>query len=108
MSSSHPVRPDFGTAIPALAGFYVLGVLSDGNGYPCEAIQYPVVAWVLEEESFAPYPVTLEGVQFDNVYILQPDGSVERPCLDGYPSVAEWLADQQAKHEQKKRGDDGR
>jgi hypothetical protein len=98
MTARFPVRPDFGATIPAQPGFYMLGVLGDGDGFPFEVIQYPVVAWALETESFAPYPVTLEGVQFDNVAILQPDGVVEIPCVGGYPSVAEWLADQQAKH----------
>lgn len=91
-------KPGFVKIIHADKDFFVLGFVSDDSGYPIEAIKYPVVAWALEDGTLAPYPITLEGVQTENCYILQPDGTVERPMIGSFASVEEWLADQQAVH----------
>lgn len=91
-------KPKFVGTISANPGFYVLTEIGDDNGYPVEADKAPVVAWALEEDSLAAYPVTLEGVQTDNDYVLYPDGAVERPGIDGFRSVTEWLAAQQDDH----------
>jgi hypothetical protein len=79
--------------IPAFPGFHVLELRHDQDG-GIEPVLRPIVAWALEDEIFAPYPVTLEGVKTD-AYILQPDGRVEKVCDCDYPSVAEWLKGQQ-------------
>lgn len=75
--------------IVANPGFYVLDILTGDD--TVEPIQYPVIAWALEDGALAPYPITQEGIQLQNVYILQPHGTVERACIDGYPSVGDWL-----------------
>ncbi|WP_151448499.1 hypothetical protein [Lacisediminimonas profundi] len=90
--------PEFTQIIPADKSFFVLDVLYDDNGYPVAPIKYLVVAWALEEGTLAPYPVTLEGVQTASCYILQPDGAVERPGIDGFANIEDWLADQQSDH----------
>jgi hypothetical protein len=82
----------------ASPGYAVLGVLSGDHGEPVEAIKYPVIAWAFEEISLAPYPITLEGVQLDSLSILQPDGSVEQPCIGGFANIDEWFENQQAEH----------
>lgn len=90
----------FGQVVFANPGFAVIEALCDEQGCPAEINQIPVIAWVLEEVSYAPYPVTLEGVRVDPCYILRPDGKVEQPCSSLFASSAEWLSwhrDQHAK-----------
>ncbi len=91
-------NPAFAAIVPNDQAFFVLGVLTGDDGSPACAIKYPVVAWALEMETLAPSPVTLEGLQPDNCYLLQPDGTVERPGIDGFSSVDHWLAEQQRLH----------
>ncbi|MET3134759.1 hypothetical protein AAKU55_005061 [Oxalobacteraceae bacterium GrIS 1.11] len=84
----------FMATIPANPGFYVLEMLHDESGHPSEAIKCPVLAWALEGNILAPYPVTSEGVQFDTPYVLQPDGTVERVFDSWFPSLDEWMTSQ--------------
>lgn len=95
MSARNHGGPRFVAYLSAPPGFFVLGALTDERGFPSEAIKYPVVAVALEEGCLAPYPITMEGVITENEYILQPDGSVERPGIDGFANVDDWLANQQ-------------
>jgi hypothetical protein len=84
--------------IRADPGHYVLGALVDDNGYPVETCKYPVLALGFEKDSTLPYPITWEGAQTENVYILQPDGTVERPWIDGFLNVGDWLKAQQQEY----------
>ena len=86
--------PRFAAYLTAARGYFVLDVLTDDCGRPCAPIKYPVVAWALEEKSLVPHPVTLEGVGQEISYILQPDGSIDRPGIDGFASIDGWMADQ--------------
>lgn len=108
MSARQPEKLKFREIKDAAPGYFVLTALDDDSGVPSEAFKSPVMFWAIEAECLIPYPITLEGPQTDNVYILQPDGSVERPWVDGFSSVDCWLEDQQAKHARGKRGHDGR
>lgn len=82
-------------------GFYLLHPQDDDNGYPIRAHKTPIVGWAYEEDSLAPYPITLEGVQTDNVSILHPDGTVDRPCFQWFPSADYWLRAQQQEYAEK-------
>lgn len=108
MSTRQPEKLKFREIKAAAPGYFVLAALVDDNGAPSEALKSPVMFWAIEAECLVPYPMTLEGVQTDNAYILQPDGSVERPWIDGYANIDDWLAGQQAEHARGKRGHDGR
>lgn len=88
----------FVKTITAPPGFYVLGELVDENGYPVEACKYPVLALGFEKDSTVPHPITWEGAQTENVYILHPDGTVERPWVDGFLNVDDWLKAQQQEY----------
>lgn len=87
------VEFEFIGVFAAQPGFFVLELMR-GNGDEIEPIQYPVLFWAIESESLAPYPITLEGIKTESNYILQPDGSVERPGIDGFGSVDAWLTHQ--------------
>ncbi len=89
------IQFDLARTLPANPGFFVVHALCDDNGYPGEVDQTPVVAWAFEVGSLAPYPVTLDGLRTDSVYILQPHGAVSRAEKDSWPSVADWLKSQQ-------------
>jgi hypothetical protein len=95
MKIIHLYGMEFVEIFPANEPHYVLDVLT-GDG-SIEPIKYRVLFWALEAKTLFPYPVTLEGVQTDNVYILEPCGKVERPGLDGYANMDEWFADQKKK-----------
>jgi hypothetical protein len=81
--------------LTAQPGFAIVEVLVDGSGRPVDSITSHIVAWAFEHDLLIPHPVTLCGIQSGPVHILQPDGSVERPNVDSYASVSEWLAAQQ-------------
>jgi hypothetical protein len=85
--------------LTAQPGFAIIEVLVDGSGRPVDSITSHIVAWAFEQDLLIPHPVTLCGIQSGPVHILQPDGSVERPNLDSYTSVAEWLAAQQCDYD---------
>lgn len=87
------VEFEFIGVFAAQPGFFVLEVMYD-DGDELEPITHPVLFWAIESQTYAPYPITLDGVKTENTYILQPDGSVERPGIDGYPDVHSWLAHQ--------------
>lgn len=93
----------FSHMIAANSGFAVLEALNGAAGQADSINASPVVAWALETGTFAPYPITLEGVQTENVAILRPDGKVEYPCSSLFLDTAEWL-DWQRDHTKKKRG----
>lgn len=107
MSALQPEKHEWISIQPAALGWYVIEVQEDEKGYPVDAFRYPITQWAIEVESLAPYPVLLDGVRTDNPYILLPDGSIERPNIDGFANQAEWLADQQAAYNCKA-GNDGR
>lgn len=86
---------DLARTIPANPGFFVMQTLSDDNGYPAEFYKNPVVAWAFGVDCLVPCPVTLDGVAAGDAFILEPGGSVERPNIDGFPSVDAWLKSQQ-------------
>lgn len=88
------IKFDLSRTIRANPGFFVVHTLNDEGGYPAEVDQAPILAWAFEADSLVPYPVTLEGVQTHNAYILLPHGAVERTNIDGFASVAEWLESQ--------------
>lgn len=90
--------------IKAAPGHYVLGTLDDDNGYPVEVCKYPILALGFEKNSTVPYPITWEGAQTENVYILQPDGTVEQPFISGFTNVYDWLKSEQDGYAEKKRG----
>jgi hypothetical protein len=92
--------PNFTKTIPAFPGFYVLGTTGDRG--PEEVIRDPVIAWALEDEILAPYPITLEGVKGD-VYVLQPDGRVVKVCSEKYANVDAYLKWQQMEYEESQR-----
>lgn len=78
--------------VPAQPGFAVVDVIADNSGRPISASSSPVVAWAFEHDLLIPYPVTLCGVQTGSVFILQPDGSVERPNVVGFADIDAWLS----------------
>lgn len=82
---------NFIATIPANPGFFVLEYFPGDSGCPCGAIKHPVVAWAIEEGVLAPYPITSEGVRHDNVFVLRPEGDVERPNVDWFPCLNDWL-----------------
>lgn len=88
----------FSNAIQANPGYFILTALGDENGYPSEVYKTPILAWALEGELFAPYPITLEGTQTDNCYILAPHGIVERAFLDSFLSEDDFLKSKQEDH----------
>jgi hypothetical protein len=88
-------KPKFSKIIPSNPGYFVLTTITDDHGYPIEVDKAPVVAWALESDSLAPYPVTREGVQSEVQYILEPHGVVERAWIDGFLNVDDWLKSQQ-------------
>ncbi|HYD59678.1 MAG TPA: hypothetical protein VEC35_04950 [Noviherbaspirillum sp.] len=91
MSRTPTNYPKFGAIIPAYPGFHVLDVAYRKDD-SVEPSRHPIVAWALTADEFLiPYPVTLEGVQIDCCYILQPDGTVERPGIDRSDNVEAWL-----------------
>lgn len=94
----------FAHMIAAHPGFSVLEVPSEESASPDSVNANPVVAWALEAGSYAPYPITLEGVQIDNVAILRPDGKVEYPCSGLFLDTAEWLDWKRCEREQKNCG----
>lgn len=85
----------FSQVIPALPGYNVVSVLGGRNDFPAIVHRDPVIAWALEEDIHAPYPVTLEGVQVEYAAIERPDGQVDEVNSAWYPSAAAWLASQQ-------------
>jgi hypothetical protein len=91
-------QPKFLQVIPANSAFFVLEMTSDEDGQPVDVHRQPIVAWAIEEVSYAPYPITLEGVKTGNAHILQPDGTIERPWVDWYPNLEAWLKEQQAEY----------
>lgn len=95
---------EFAQAVPAFADFHVLTVVGDEMGFPSTFSQSPVVAWALESGSLYPHPITLEGTQTDQPYILKPSGCVYRQPDDYFPSAVEWLADQQQNFKSAKQG----
>lgn len=94
----------FVKTIPANPGFYVLEAIEDDKGYPVETDKSHVVAWALDDDLFLPYPITLYGVRTENVYILQPDGTVELPNVCWFLSEDSWLKTQQQKYTEKHSG----
>lgn len=84
-------KPDFLEIKRANTGFFVLRTFDDENGRPTEIEKAPVEFWAIERDTFALYPITLEGLHADNVYILCPHGAVERVNIDGFVSQDEWL-----------------
>lgn len=88
----------FSKVISAIPGYFVLTVLNDGNGYPSEVYKTPILAWALEGEFLAPYPITYEGAQTDNCYILAPHGIVERAWLDSFLCEDDFLKSKQEDH----------
>lgn len=85
-------------AIPAAPGYFVLEAVRDENGEPI-ALKHPVVGWVVERETLAAVPVTLDGVSDDFFSVLLPDGSVMRPPVEWHEHLDGWLKDEIARKE---------
>ncbi len=85
--------------IPAQPGFFVIEVLCEDDGRPVATDSRAVIAWAMEDSLLIPYPVTLYGVQTEACFILQPDGTVERPNIDWFQHVGDWMKDQCEKYE---------
>jgi hypothetical protein len=81
----------FVQTIAAQPGYYLLESMHGDDGTPAVAHQEPIVAWALEDDNYAPYPITLEGVQTSNEAVLRPDGTVAIACIEWHPSVTAWL-----------------
>jgi hypothetical protein len=92
------MRPHIEVAhcIPCQPGFFALELVYDDE--KPSAYRNAIVAWALESGSFAPYPITLEGLIVEDVAILRPDGAVDLPCNAFYDNLQEWLDQSHAKH----------
>lgn len=94
----HQVEAEFLGEVKADAGYFFLELYQDSKDVP-ELFFHPVIAWALESQTYCPYPVTLHGVQTENIHLLRPDGIVSSPLNGGYcDSVEEWLVHQNAAH----------
>ncbi len=104
MINSHKLK--FGQHITAVPGYAVLSTRHDDNGYPNEVNKAHIVAFAFEEgcEFSIPYPVTYEGVITDNVYLLRPDGTVDKPDGEFFFSLDDWLKSEQADYTAKHGG----
>lgn len=85
-------------------GFYLLQVLRNDNDYPIGVRKSPIVGWAYEENSLAPYPITYDGVQTDNISIRHPDGTVGGPYSEWLPNIDCWLKAQQQEYTEKQGG----
>lgn len=85
-----PVEITFSTLLPAQPGYCVLEAIGE-DAFPTQIHRDPIIAWAIESDSCAPYPVTLSGVQTGFAAIERPDGVVEKPCDAWYSSAAGWL-----------------
>lgn len=52
----------------------------------------PVLAWAIVGEQHKPLPVTLNGIQTEDIAILNPGGTVSCPGESEFSSVNDWLA----------------
>ncbi len=108
---SNPIKVSRG--VKADPGYFYVLADEDDTGRPNKALLFPIIEWVFVEycPDQIPYPVTLQGVKFDEQRaILRPDGRVEIGSLETvfssglvellpaffYENLAEWLGDQQA------------
>ena len=82
---------NFVQTIAAHPGYFLLESMDGDDVSPVVAHQEPIVAWALEGDNYAPYPITSEGVQINNDPVLRPDGTVAIACIEWHPSVAAWL-----------------
>jgi hypothetical protein len=86
---------NFVQTIPAHPGYYLLGTLLDDHGRPEGLDKEPIVAWAIEEGSYAPYPITCEGVETGNGPVLRPDGTVATAWNERLRCENDWLKSQQ-------------
>ncbi|MFZ6673954.1 hypothetical protein [Undibacterium sp. Xuan67W] len=92
----HNVNAEFLGEIKADIGYFYLELYKESSSVP-ELFFHPIIAWALESQTYCPYPVTLSGVQTENISILRPDGIVSMPISGGYcDSVEEWLTHENA------------
>jgi len=80
---------EFFTECPSPPGYSFITV-SDDLAFVFVA---PVMFWALEVDTYAPYPVTMDGVQVSNVRILTPCGKVIDRLGDIYLNFAGFLKD---------------
>ena len=65
----HKVDADFLGEVTANSDFFLLELYKVADRVP-EVFFHPIVAWALESQTYCPYPVTLNGVQTENIYII--------------------------------------
>lgn len=76
--------------IAALPGYFLLSEISDDNGRPEYVHKEPIVAWAIEDVSYAPYPITCAGVDTKTSPVLRPDGTVATPFTQ-WLDVDDWM-----------------
>lgn len=89
-------RIEIAQYLPSSPGYFALELTFEGE--KPVAYRKAIVAWALEADTFAPYPITLEGLIVENVAILRPDGAVDMPCNAFYDDLQEWLEEAHAEH----------
>jgi hypothetical protein len=78
--------------VPAHLGTFII---SDSRLFGRDSAQSrkrSVIAWAVDEAEKTVFPVTMEGVQDDECFVMMPDGHVE--TIDEYwPSFENWVND---------------
>lgn len=83
-------RPPSAGMLPAAPGTYLVNAYFDGN--EAEVVKSNIVGWQIgTERSLTPLVMDPRAANFDDLYVMHPDGRVESTDGSTWPDVDAWV-----------------
>lgn len=96
---SAPIMPKIAAYIAAAPGFFIIETVFYDGDDSIEIYRRPVIGWAIDANEYCVYSITPDGIHWrTSPYLLQPDGTVDRPSIDGYANLEDWMKAMQREH----------